>query len=317
MRILFLGTGEIGLPTLRSLLADPAHTVVGCVTQPDKPVGRRQELQAPEVKTVALSAGIPVFQPERVRAAEALDELRKLAPDVIVVVAYGQILPRPLLEMPRVACLNLHASLLPRHRGASPIHAAIEAGDRETGMTVMYMAEGLDAGDVLLKKAILIRRRETAGTLHDRLAEIGPAALREALCLLETGAAPRIPQDPAQVTYAGKLGREHGRIDWGAGCVEVERKIRAMNPWPAAHTVLPAGGGFKVLKLFRAIAVRRTGGHPGSVLQAGPNGLLVAAGAGSVLLREVQLEGKKRMEAGEFLRGHGIEPGTQLGGEPR
>jgi methionyl-tRNA formyltransferase len=314
MRILFLGTGEIGLPTLRSLLADPLHTVVGCVTQPDKPVGRRQELQAPEVKRVALCAGIPVFQPERVRAPEALEKLRELEPDVIVVVAYGQILPRVLLEMPRVACLNLHASLLPRHRGASPIHAAIEAGDRETGMTVMYMAEGLDAGDVLLEKVLPIRRRETAGTLHDRLAEIGPGALREALALLEAGGAPRIPQDPSRVTYAGKLGREHGRIDWEMGCVEVERKIRAMNPWPAAHTVLPLGTGVKVLKVFRAIAVRRATGIPGCVLKSGPDGLLVAAGSGSVLVREVQLEGKKRMEAGEFLRGHSVEPGTLLGG---
>ncbi len=314
MRILFLGTGEIGLPTLHSLLADPRHQVVGCVTQPDKPVGRRQEMQAPEVKKVALEAGIPVFQPVRVRAPEALDQLRALEPEVIVVVAYGQILPKALLDMPSRACLNLHASLLPRHRGASPIQAAIEAGDRETGMTVMYMAEGLDSGDVLLKKTLPIRRRETGGTLHDRLAAIGPDALNEALGLLQNGTAPRIPQNRDLVTYAGKLGREHGRIDWRLGCVEVERKIRAMNPWPAAHTLVPGAGGNKVLKIFRAIVVRKTGGIPGQVLKTGPEGLLVAAGTGSVLVREVQLEGKKRMEAGEFLRGHAFEPGTMLEG---
>jgi methionyl-tRNA formyltransferase len=313
MRIVFLGTGDIGLPTLRFLLGSARHQVVGCVTQPDKPVGRHQELQAPAVKRLALEAGVPVFQPLKLRAPESLDLLRALAPEVMVVIAYGQILPRAALDLPTMACLNLHASLLPRHRGASPIHAAIEAGDRETGMAVMYMDEGLDTGDVLLARSIPIRRRETAGSLHDRLANLAPAALEEALELLESGTAPRTPQCLERVSYAAKLSRENGRIEWNASCVAIDRRIRAMNPWPAAHTVLPTPEGARTLKVFSCIQVRRVSGAPGVVLRCGPEGVLVGAGEGAVLLRSIQLEGKKRMSAGEFQRGFRLEPGVVLG----
>ncbi len=314
MRIVFLGTGDIGLPTLEALLADPAHEVLACVTQPDKPVGRSQELQAPAVKRLALARGVPVFQPAKVRDPEMVAQLRALEADVLVVIAYGQILPRSVLDLPKVACLNLHASLLPRHRGAAPIHAAIEAGDVETGMTVMYMAEGLDTGDILLSKTIAIGAEEITGELHDRLAELAPVALAEALGLLAEGCAPRTPQDDARATYAAKLSRENGGIAWGSDAAAIVRKIRAMNPWPAAHTSLPVGDGVRKMKVFRAREVATESGVAGSVLGAGREGILVAAGVGAVRLEEVQLEGKKRMAASDFVLGHPVPVGTLLGG---
>ncbi len=313
MRILFIGTGEIGVPTLEALLQDNAHEVVGCVTQPDKPVGRRQQLQASGIKQLALGRGIPVFQPVKIREPAAVETLRALAPDIAVVIAYGQILPRDLLGIPKVACLNLHASILPKHRGAAPIHAAIESGDAETGMTVMYMDEGLDTGDILLIKSLRIGRRETTGQLHERLAHLAPLALAEALPLLAAGSAPRIPQDPAAATYAAKLSRDNGQITWGALPCAIDGKIRAMNPWPAAHTFLPTVDGPRKLKVFGCIQHRHCSGEPGQVLAADKRGILVASGRGGVLLREIQLEGKKRMHARDFLLGHPVPVGTVLG----
>ncbi len=313
MRIVFLGTGEIGVPTLRLLLGSAEHHILACVTQPDKPVGRRQELQPSPVKVAAQARHVPIFQPQKIREQSAVEQLRYLRPDVIVVMAYGQILPGEILRIPTVACLNLHASLLPRHRGASPIHAAIEAGDRETGITVMYMAQGLDTGDILLAKSLSIGRRETTGTLHDRLAELAPGALAEALTLLKQGRAPRTPQDDARATYATKLTRENGEIDWAASGEQIDRKIRAMNPWPAAHTFLPTEEGPKKLKIFSCIQHTRDLGAPGRVVRADKHGVLVSAAQGGVLLREIQLEGKKRMSARDFLLGHPIAAETALG----
>lgn len=308
-----MGTGEIGLPSLRWLLEK--HEVAAVVTQPDKPAGRRQELMAPAPKRLALERGVPVLQPVKLRAPESVSEIISLKADAIVVMAYGQILPRAVLDAGRFACLNLHASILPRHRGASPIQAAIEAGDTKTGVTVMHMAEGLDTGDILLIHETPIRRRETGGSLHDRLALVAAEALADALPLIEAGTAPRIPQDDAQATYAAKLGREHGGIDWSAPQFAIDRRIRAMNPWPAAHTSLPTPAGARQLKVFSCIPHRRTNGPAGTVIRADESGLLVGAGEGAVLLREVQLEGKRRMPAGEFVRGHPIAPGTLLGGK--
>jgi methionyl-tRNA formyltransferase len=313
MRILFMGSGDIGLPALEWLADASGHEVVGVVTQPDKPAGRKQELLAVPVKQFAAGRGLPVFQPPKIRAQDAVAQIQALAADVIVVMAYGQILPRAVLDAGRVACLNLHASLLPAHRGAAPIQAAIEADDRETGITVMFMDEGLDTGDILLMKRLPIRRRETGGSLHDRLALLAPEALREALDLLAAGKAPREKQDAALATYAAKLGREDGLIDWSAPATVIGRRIRAMNPWPAAWTTLPVGGRSAKLKTFSAIVCRKTGGAPGTVLRADPRGILVGAGGGGVLLREIQLEGKRRMEAADFLRGHAIEAGVTFG----
>jgi methionyl-tRNA formyltransferase len=297
MRIVFIGTGDIGLPTLRALLKSE-HEVVGVVTQPDKPVGRAQLIEPPPTKEAVAAAKVQVLQPPRIKERQAIEEIRALNPDVIVVIAYGQILPRDILEIPKIACLNLHASLLPRWRGAAPIQAAIAAGDRETGITVMYMDEGLDTGDILLRRTIDIVPAETGGSLHNRLAEVAPEALLESLELLAKGSAPRIPQDNALATYAPKLKREDGKIDWSEPAEVIERRIRAFDPWPGAFMKF---GGHN-LKVFSAIIVSH-GGKPGEILRREKE-FVVAAGEGALSLGEVQLEGKRRMTAAEFLRGH-------------
>ena len=297
MRVLFIGTGEIGVPVLRSLLNSGEHELVGLVTQPDKPVGRDQRIEAPPIKVALGESKVPLLQPVRIKKEEAVAEIRALAPEVIVVMAYGQILPRSLLDIPRTACLNLHASLLPRHRGAAPIQAAIVAGDRETGITVMYMDEGLDTGDVMLQQPIDIAPNETGGSLHDRLAEIAPTALHEALAQLQAGTAPRTPQDSSAATYAPKLEREHGRINWTESAALIERKIRAFNPWPGAYTVLrDAAGAERKLKVHAASVT--------DSCSADPANLVIPTKSGALRLEEVQLEGKRRMSAAEFLRGY-------------
>lgn len=312
MRIVFIGTGDIGLPTFRWLLTVPTFEVLAVVTQPDRPAGRRLELTPPAIKSEALMYGIPVMQPMRLREPESIAQIAALEPDVIVVMAYGQILPKGLLEVPKLACLNLHASLLPRWRGASPIQSAIEAGDEKTGITVMYMAEGLDTGDILLMKEIEITPRETGGSLHDRLAEQAPGALAVGLAWLQQGTAPRMPQPEEGVTYAGKLKREHGFLDFSIGRVAVERKIRALNPWPGASTKLPAAAGGKRVKIYDSITVENPVLAPG-VAQPTDEGLLIGTGDGAVLVTELQTEGKKRLLATDWLRGQPIESGTKLG----
>ena len=313
MRIVFIGTGEIGVPTLRALL-DSEHEVVGMVTQPDKPVGREQRIEPPPIKKVITRSGdlqiagglstagksslLEILQPVRIKDPQAIEQIRGLTPDVIVVVAYGQILPRDVLEIPRLACLNLHASLLPRWRGAAPIQAAIAAGDRETGITVMYMDEGLDTGDMLLQRSAEILPNDTGGALHDRLAQIAPETLLESLRLLAAGNAPRIPQENAHATYAPKLKREHGQIDWSEAAEAIERKIRAYNPWPGASMKIDRQN----LKIFSASVVDLHG-QPGEILRSDKE-LIVATGKGALSLAEVQLEGKRQMSAAEFLRGH-------------
>jgi len=303
MRIVFIGTGEIGVPTLRALLRSTQHELLGVVTQPDKPAGRDQRMQAPPIKAELHETSTPTLQPARMRNEETIEQIRALKPEVIVVMAYGQILPKSVLEIPRVACLNLHASLLPRHRGAAPIQAAIVAGESQTGITVIYMDEGLDTGDVLLQSKLEISPNETGGSLHDRLAAIAPAPLLEALDQLAAGTALRTPQNSALATYAPKLGREDGKIDWTESAEVIERKIRAFDPWPGAFTQLTdISGKVRNLKVFRASVVENQAGDPGSVSR--PNDeVVVATGKDALRLDEVQLEGKQRMRAAEFLRG--------------
>jgi len=304
MRIVFIGTGAIGLPTLQALLESPVHQLVGVITQPDKPVGRDQLLQAPPIKTAAARSSIPILQPRRIRDEEALAQIRSLKPDLIVVMAYGQILPKSVLEVPKIACLNLHASLLPRHRGAAPIQAAIVAGDLETGITVIYMDEGLDTGDILLQKKAPILPNDTGGSLHDRLARLAPEALSDALHSLERGLAPRTGQDEARASYAPKLSRADGRIDWKEPASLIARKIRAYDPWPGAFTeVEDAAGQARHLKIFRATAREEQVGAPATISLPNDREILIGAGQGSVCLEEMQLEGRRRMEAAEFLRG--------------
>jgi methionyl-tRNA formyltransferase len=301
MRIVFIGTGEIGVPTLQALLRSSEHKVAGVVTQPDKPVGRDQQIEPPPIKRALAGTNISILQPTRIKDRQAIEEMRALQPEAIVVMAYGQILPREALEIPRIACLNLHASLLPRWRGAAPIQAAIAAGDPETGITLMYMAEGLDTGDILLQRGIDILPTDTSGSLHNRLAQIAPDALLEALQMLAKGNAPRISQDNALATYAPKLTRDNGKIDWAEPAEIIERKIRAFNPWPGAFTEI-ATPGVRKLKIFSA-GIVDLNGKPGEFLHREKE-LVIAAGKGALSLGEVQLEGKRRMDAAEFLRGH-------------
>jgi len=307
-----MGTGDIGLPTLRWLLTVPTFEVAALITQPDRPVGRGLQLTPPKIKTEGLAYGLRVMQPMRLRDPECIAEIAELKPDVIVVMAYGQLLPKTLLEVPRLACLNLHASLLPRWRGASPIQAAIAAGDERTGISVMYMAEGLDTGDVLLMREVVIAPTETGGTLHDRLAEEAPGALAVALAWLEQGTAPRIPQPSEGVTHAGKLTREDGEVDFSIGRVALERLIRAYNPWPGASTRLPKANGAKRLKLHDSIVVDTPVLAPG-VAEPSAEGLLIGTGDGAVLVTDLQTEGKKRLSGVEWLRGQHLAPGTKLG----
>lgn len=297
MRIVFIGAGEIGVPTLRALL-NSEHEVVGVVTQPDKPVGRAQMVEPTAVKKAVTATNIPILQPRRIKAPQAVEEISALTSDVIVVMAYGQILPLGILEIPKVACLNLHASLLPRWRGAAPIQAAIAAGDQRTGITVMYMDEGLDTGDILLQRTMDILPDDTGGSLHDRLAQIAPEALLESLRMLEKNSAPRIPQDNTLATYAPKLKREHGKIDWSEPAEVIGRKIRAFNPWPGAFTQISG----RNLKIFSA-TVFDLSGQPGKILRS-QGQLVIAADKGALSLGDVQLEGKRRMSAADFLRGH-------------
>lgn len=318
MRIVFMGTGEIALPTLRWLLdhaGEEGGELVAVYTQPDKPVGRKQILTPPEIKVLALEHGIPVLQPERLKGDEgALAEFAAFRPDLAVVMAYGQILPRSLIRTPTLACVNLHASLLPRHRGAAPIQAAIRDGDSESGITLMHVVPKLDAGDMILKKSLPIRSDDTGGSLHDRLAELGPETIAEGLRLFRAGAPSAEPQDERLVTHTGKLGREDGEINWSRDTAALERLIRAYDPWPGTTTDLVLGGEHKKLKIHPcARAVTGSDAVPGTVLSSGST-LVVQTGDGALELRgDLQLEGRKRLPVAEFLRGSPIPVGTILG----
>lgn len=311
-RTVFMGTGEIGRPAFDYLIDRADCDVVGVLTQPDKPAGRNRELKASVIKAVATAAGIPVFQPATLRQPEAAAVVADWMPDLIVVMAFGQILPRVVLDLPRMACLNLHASILPKFRGASPIHAAIAAGERETGISVMHMEEGLDTGDVLWIEREPIKRRDTSGILHDRLAHTAARALANALNGIRNGTAIRTPQDDSMASYAGRLTRDDAIIDWSADAASIERKIRAMNPWPVAWTSIPMRDGPpREVKVFSAIVIRDASGTPGAILRVDERGIMIAAGQGGILLRDIQMQGRKRMSAGDWQRGasvaaHGI-----------
>lgn len=299
MRVVFLGSGDIGLPTLRWIQAAPEVELVGVVTQPDRPAGRGLQLTPCAVKELSLGQGLPPLQPTRVRAPEVVAQIAQWQPDLLVVMAYGQILPQELLDVPRFGALNLHASLLPRHRGAAPVHAAILAGDAKSGITVMWMDAGLDTGDVLLAKECSVGPGDTAGVLHDRLAELAPVALSEALELIRAGRAPRLKQDDTQSTYAPKLTRALGRIDWTRSAEEIARAVRGLHPWPGCTAELQDENARRVeVKIHRAVASGAT---------ADPARLVFPCGGGGVLeLLEVQAAGGRRMSAAEFVRGRRI-----------
>ncbi len=306
MKAVFMGSGDIGVPVLRWLAGAPGVELTGVVTQPDRPAGRGLQLKPCAIKEVAMDFGVPVLQPERVRSAEAVAAIAAWRPDVLVVMAYGQILPQRLLEVPTIGALNLHASILPRHRGAAPVHAAILAGDSKSGLTVMWMDAGLDTGDILLIKECDLAPEETAGTLHDKLAAMAPEALSEAIDLIRAGRAPRIRQDDSLSTYAPKLTRSLGEIDWSKSADEILRTIRGLHPWPGCTATLELETGKRVvLKIHRADI---------ATAPADPAHLRFPCGGGGVLqLLEVQPSGGKRMTAQDFARGHKVVRAVQSG----
>jgi methionyl-tRNA formyltransferase len=309
LRIVFMGTPEFACPTLQMLL-DRGEEVVAVVTQPDRPKGRGQQLQPPPVKELALRHQIPVLQPLKVRLPQSVAEIRALAPDLIVVVAFGQILPKDLLEIPPKGCINVHASLLPRYRGAAPLNWCIINGEAETGVTTMLMDVGLDTGDMLVKRAIPIGPDEDAQSLHDRLARLGAETMAETLDLLATDALVPEKQDDSRSCYAPLLKKELGRIDWTRDAATIKNLVRGVTPWPGAYTYLDG----RVLKVLRV----RTGdgsGAPGTVLVAGKAGLEVACGSGSLFIDELQPEGKKRLGVADFLAGYRLQAGCVFSGE--
>ena len=308
MRIVFMGTPDFAVPSLQALI-DAGHDVCAVYTQPDKPQGRKQILTAPPVKTLALEHDIPVFQPNTLKNEDEQARLRELAPEVIIVVAYGKLLPKAVLDIPPHGCINVHGSLLPRWRGAAPIQWTVIAGDEMAGVTTMQMAEGLDTGDMLLTYETKVGEKETAGELFDRLAQSGAELLTETLVKLND-IIPR-SQDDAQSCYAHMLDKQMAVIDWSKSAHEIDCLIRGLNPWPIALTTLSG----ERLKVFAAEKANGRG-EPGTVLEADPKkGLTVACGEGALGLTEIQLVGGKRMKATDFLRGHAIEVGTKLGDE--
>lgn len=300
-----MGTPDFAVPSLQALI-DAGHDVCAVYTQPDKPQGRKQILTAPPVKTLALEHDIPVFQPNTLKNEDEQARLRELAPEVIIVVAYGKLLPKAVLDIPPHGCINVHGSLLPRWRGAAPIQWAVIAGDEMAGVTTMQMAEGLDTGDMLLTYETKVGEKETAGELFDRLAQSGAELLTQTLVKLDE-IEPR-PQDDAQSCYAHMLDKQMAVIDWSKSAHEIDCLIRGLNPWPIALTTL-SGERLKVFAAEKAAG----NGEPGTVLEADPKkGLTVACGEGALKLTEIQLVGGKRMKATDFLRGHVIEVGTKL-----
>ena len=304
MNVLFAGTPEFAARCLETLLKSRHHRVVGVMTQPDRPAGRGFALAPSPVKNLAAARGIRVTQPMSLRNAQAQAELKHFRADVIVVAAYGLILPQPVLELPRYGAINIHASLLPRWRGATPIQRALLAGDRDTGVSIMQMDAGLDTGPVVMQEKIPILEEDTTGTLHNRLAELGAKLIVQALNALQAGAVKATPQPTEGVTYAAKLDRREARVDWRESAVSVNRQVRALNPSPGADARVRG----VELKIWRcATAAGR--GNPGEILGAGPRGLRVACGEGALVVTELQRSGGKRLPAAEFLRGFPLSAG--------
>ena len=307
MRIIFMGTPEFACPTLRALI-ERGEQVVAVVTQPDRPKGRGQQTLPPPVKVLAERHGIPVLQPVKVRLPESIEEIRALEPDLIVVVAFGQILPKALLDIPKKGCINVHASLLPRYRGAAPLNWCIVNGETETGVTTMMMDVGLDTGDMLLKRATPIDPDEDTQSLHDRMSQLGAELLGETLERLAAGDLVPEKQDDSLTCYAPMMKKEDGLIDWSRDAQSIKNQVRGMTPWPGAYSTLDE----KLLKVYR-VQTGSGSGAPGEIVSVGRDGVEVACGAGSLLIRELQLEGKKRLSAADFLAGYKLQPGALLG----
>lgn len=308
MNVVFMGTPDFAVPTLEKLTE--CHNVLAAVTQPDKQKGRGKKLSFPPVKEAAVKHGIAVLQPVKARDEEFIESLEKLEPDVIVVVAYGQILPERILNIPEYGCINVHGSILPKYRGAGPIQWAVLNGEKETGITTMYMEKGLDTGDMIDKAVIPLDEKETSGTLHDKLMVLGADLLIETLKKLEDGTAVRTKQNDSESSYAPMLNKEMGNIDFTKSAAEIEQWVRGLNPWPSAYTEL-AG---KTLKVWDADEVSYDGGEkPGTVVDVTKKQIIVACGQNALALNEIQLSGKKRMPVQAFLAGSKVDTGTVLG----
>lgn len=308
MRIIFMGTPDFSVPALQALVK-AGHEILAVITQPDKPKGRGKEVQMTPVKEKALEYQIPVYQPVKAKDPEFVKFLGDMAPDAMVVAAFGQLLPKSILDIPRYGCVNIHASLLPKYRGASPIQYAVINGEKESGITTMMMAKGLDTGDILDQESVLLEENETFGSLHDKLSQIGGRLILKTLKKLEDGTAKRIVQDDSKTCYVGMIKKSQGDIDWSMDAASIERLIRGLNPWPSAYTRWDG----KVLKIWEAKVVEKEyEGACGQVVETGRDCLVVKTGKGGLSLQELQLQGKKRMNIGSFLRGCQITEGTIL-----
>ncbi|MBP8969504.1 MAG: methionyl-tRNA formyltransferase [Lachnospiraceae bacterium] len=307
MKILFMGTPDFAAGSLKSLI-DAGYEITAVVTQPDRPKGRSGQPVFSPVKEVAVAAGIPVLQPVRIRNPEETAKLLEYPADIYVIAAFGQILSKEILDQPRLGCINVHASLLPRYRGASPIQRVILNGEKETGITIMQMNEGLDTGDILYSKSLELAPDETFETLHDRLMNLGGETLLEALPLIEAGKITPAPQDDSLSNYAPLIKKEDGKIDWKKSSVQLYAQVRAFNPWPGAFTRLDG----KVLKIWGAEPAEGKG-NPGEVISVDKKSFTVACGEGALKIVSLQPEGKKKMDTASFLLGNKIETGTRLG----
>ncbi|MBT2756065.1 methionyl-tRNA formyltransferase [Mesobacillus foraminis] len=311
-KIIFMGTPDFSVPVLRQLITD-GYDVIAVVTQPDRPVGRKKVMTPPPVKVEAVKQGIPVYQPEKIRQKEELDKILALNADLVVTAAFGQILPKELLEAPRLGCINVHASLLPELRGGAPIHYAIINGKDKTGITIMYMAEKLDAGDILTQVEVPITETDNVGTLHDKLSTAGARLLSETVPKLLNGEITPVKQNDEEATFAWNIKREQEKIDWTKPGIDIYNHIRGMNPWPVAYSTLEGS----VVKIWNSSKVGHTEtGKPGEILSIEEDGFIVASGDQTAIkITELQPAGKKRMDAGQFLRGAGahIQTGMKLG----
>lgn len=315
MRIIFMGTPEFSVGTLEALIR-AGHEVVLAVTQPDKPKGRGKEMQFTPVKETALAHQIPVFQPKKVRAPECIEELRRYRADIMVVIAFGQILPEEILSMTPYGCVNVHASLLPKYRGAAPIQWAVINGEKVSGVTTMQMDEGLDTGDMLLKTEVVLTEQETGGSLHDKLAIAGAKLCVETLKALEEGRVTPEKQGESPTAYARMLDKKLGDIDWSRDAVSIERLIRGLNPWPSAYTQWNG----KIMKIWEACVQQEASDAsddavPGTIIEVEKDSFTVQTGEGRLRIYALQLPGKKRMDAGAFLRGYPLQKGDRLGKE--
>lgn len=308
MQVIFMGTPDFAVGILEEIIK-AKHEVVLAVTQPDKPKGRGNTMQFPPVKEVALSHGIEVYQPKRIREAESIEYLRKYHADIIIVAAFGQILPKEILDMPKYGCVNVHASLLPKYRGAAPIQWAVINGEKVSGVTTMRMDVGLDTGDMIEKAEVPLDEKETGGSLFDKLTEVGAKLCVHTMEEIEAGRATYTKQDEAQATHTSMIKKQLGKIDWTKSAVEIERLIRGLNPWPSAYTSLNG----KTLKIWDAsVLEKKAEGKAGTIVSVTKDEIAVQTGDGILLLEEVQLEGKKRMKADAFLRGYQLDSGVSF-----